>query len=178
MQKYLSLNVIIFFCCVLFISCNSATPEKYFGVAVLNSNMQFGFAGDGFLRQLESPSVKMSETSSQPVPMQRSEVINQKIQFTEEALAKLKELKETPDTKDILQNALALYDYILPVYKNEYTQLAKLYDEQAPKEQINQQVQAIHDKYFAPYETLYNKLISSGKLYAEKHSIKVNWGVY
>jgi hypothetical protein len=177
MKRFLFL-VLAFFYYVAFASCNTASPEKYFSVAVLNSNMQFGFADDGLLRQFESPSVKMSETGGDPVPMPRSEVLNDKLHFTEETLAKIKDLRETADTKDILQNSIDFHEFVIAVYKNEYAQLAKLYDESAPKEQIENQAKAIHDKYFTQYQGLYNQLISNGKLYADRHGIKVNWGVY
>jgi len=171
-------TVLVIACCLSFISCQNATPEKYFDVAVLNSNMHFGFADDGLLRQLEQPSVKLDVNTQQTVPMKRQEVLDQKIEFTEDVIKKLKDLKETPETKDILQPSLALNEFVLKVYKNDYTKLAGLYDASAPKEQIEKLGQAIHDQYFAQYESLYNELISSGKLYADKHSIKVKWGVY
>jgi hypothetical protein len=128
MKKYIPAGLLFFCCCLLFTACNTATPERYFGVAVLSSNMFQGFADEGQLRDFESPSVKMAENNGQPVPMQRSEVIGTKIEFVEGNFKDLKDLKETADTKDILQNSLALYEYVLPVYKNEYVQLAKLYD--------------------------------------------------
>jgi uncharacterized protein YutD len=177
MKRYLFL-ALTFFYFVNFTSCNTATPEKYFDQAVLNVNMQFGFADDGMLRQLESPSVKLDEATKQPVPMKRDEIIKDKIKFTEEAFAKVKSLKETAETKAMLQNSIAVYEYVLPVYKNEYTRLAKLYDDAAPKDQIQKLAQDIHDKYLPEYEKLYNQLVGSGKLYADQHAIKVNWGVY
>jgi ribosomal protein L15 len=137
--------------------------------------MLVGFANSGQLRELESPSVKLAENSSQPVTMKRNEVIDEKIKFIETNLEKLKELKVTTDTKDILQTSLALYKYILPVYKMEYEQLAKLYDEGASNEKIQLLAQTINDKYYSHFNELYSKLISSGKLYAERNSIKVNW---
>ena len=69
--------------------------------------MLVGFANSGQLRELESPSVKLAENSSQPVTMKRNEVIDEKIKFIETNLEKLKELKVTTDTKDILQTSLA-----------------------------------------------------------------------
>jgi hypothetical protein len=154
-----------------------STPEDYFGIAVLNSNMFVGFAGDGLLRQFDAPSAKMSETNGQPVAMKRSEVAAMNITFTQEAYDKLKGLKETAETKEMLQTSIAMYEYILPVYKKEYKELAALYDSGAPKEKLEAQAKAIHDKYYAGYHMIYEKLIGLGKLYAAKHNIKVNWGV-
>ncbi len=75
----------------------------------------------------------------------------------------------------MLATSVSLHEYILQVYKNEYQQLAKLYDESAPTEQIQSLTQTIHDKYYPCFDELYNKLIAIGKSYAGKNNIKVNW---
>lgn len=174
MRKYM-VFVLLVFSGLFITACNTATPEKYFDIAVLNSNMLVGFANEGQLRELESPSAKMVDGKT--VAMQRMEVLNAKIQYLDESYGKLKALKETDDAKDILQASMALYDYVLPVYKKEYVQLAEAYDKGAPKEQIQSQASAIHEHYFAKYEQLYNNLIGHGKQYAAKHNIQVNWAM-
>lgn len=161
--------------CLFFSACSPVTPEKYFDVAVLNSNFLMGFANDGQLRELESPSMKMSKKNGEPEAMKRSEVISMKIQFVETNLNKLKDLDETADAKDILEASRALYEHVLPVYKTEYKELASLYDDGASKEQIQKQARLIHDKFYPHYEELYERLITLGKSYAAKHDIKVNW---
>jgi len=177
MRKLLLLLLLAGGCCQ-FIACNSATPEEYFGVAILNLNMMHGFAGTGLQRELESPSVKMIDGNKDNIaPMKRKEVIDDKIQILENNLEKLKALKETDDTRDILKASAAIYDYVLPVYKKEYTELAKLYDENAPTEKIQSYAQAISDKYYSGYEQLFQKLTTAGKTFADKHGIKVNWDV-
>ncbi len=157
---------------VCFMSCNSATPENYFDRTILNSNSFVGFAER--FRDFESPSIKLNEKGEQ-VPMKRMEAISTKIQIIEAGFVKVKDLKETEETKDMVQTAKALHEYVLPVYKTEYVQLAKLYDEGASKEKIADQTQMIHDKYYSGFEDLFNKLISIGKVYAAKHSIKAQW---
>ncbi len=172
MKKIIATAVVI--CSLLFAACNTATPEEYFGIAVLNSNMINDFAGEGQLRQLESPSAVMDE-KGQVVTGKRIDELNTRIQYLDESYKKLKGLKETEDAKSILQNSIALYDLVLPVYKNEYTKLATAYDKGVAKEELQRQAQAIHEKYAAQYETLYKNLIAAGKLYAAKHNIKVTW---
>ena len=171
------ITAVLFFCSLFFTACNTATPEKYFDVAVLNSNMLAGFAGEGMQRQLESPSAAM-DVNGKVAAQKRMEVVDFKIKFIDDDFQKLKDLKTTDDAKDILQSATALYELVLPVYKTEYAQLAALYDKGAAKDELEAQAKTIHDKYFSRYETLYNKLIADGKLYAAKHNIKVNWGIY
>jgi len=163
---------------LLLAACNMATPENYFDRAVLNCNMMIGFAGEGLQRALEQPTVKLvAGTKDQTAPMKRKEVIEDKINFLDQAYTKIKNLQETDDTKDILHASVALYDYVLPVYKTEYLQLAQLYDEGASKEQIALFSKNISDKYYAGFEERFNKLTAAGKPYAARHNIKVNWGI-
>ncbi|MDB5205877.1 MAG: hypothetical protein JWR72_952 [Flavisolibacter sp.] len=164
-------------CCLFMASCNTATPEKCFDIAVLNSDFLVGFASDGQLSKLESPSIKMGKTKDEFAPMLRKEVINTKMAFIEETFEKIKDLQETTDTKDIRLASIALYEYVLPVYKTEYVALAKMYDEGASKEQTRAGGAAISNNHYSKFEELYGKLISSGKLYAEKNNIKLNRNV-
>ena len=175
MNKYFGAWLWSFCYCMLLTSCYKPSPEKYFDIAVVNSNTLAGFADDGMLKELESPAVKIAGGSGKPPAMKRSEIMSAKIQIAEDNLKKVKLLKETGDTKDMLQTSIALYEYVLPVYKIEYTQLAALYDKRASKKLIQSQAQAIHDKYYAGYNELYTRLINIGKSYAQKNSIKVNW---
>jgi hypothetical protein len=177
MKKYLVTGWLFASCLFVFSACTTTTPEKYFDVAVLNTNMVVGFAGTGFMRELESPSMKMGKTKDEVLQMQRNEVVASKLQFVEENLAKIKKMAQTADNKDILQASLALHEFMLPVLKEDYTRLATLYDGGAPKDQVLAQAQAIQDKYLSRFEQLYHKVISTGKVYAKKHDIKVNWAM-
>lgn len=168
-----SLFSVFFF--VLF-SCQSATPEKYFDVTVLNTNMLTGFGTEGLYRELEQPSVKLNQATGKTESMKRSEVIADKIAWAEESLKKIKALHPTDETKDMLQTSTALYEYVMPVYKTDYTQLAKLYDDGAPKIQIEAKAKEIYEKHYPHFEEQYQKLIALGKPYAAKHNIKVEWG--
>lgn len=176
MKNYKSAIILLILIWICFIGCGKTTPEEYFNRAVLNINMFSGFAGNGMLRQLESPSVKLSDDGG-TVPMPRSEIINTKINFIEENYEKVKNLKVTEETKDMITASLALYEFVLPVYKTDYIQLAELYDKNAPKEQTESFANSIHDKYSAKFGELFDKLVSYGKDYAKKNSINVKWDV-
>jgi hypothetical protein len=176
MKKYRVPGFLLFCLCMLLMACNTTSPEQYFDRAVLNSNMLVGFGSEGELRQMESPSGTM-DANGQPVPLKRVDELNTKIKFLEDAFKKLKALKQTNDSKNILKTSLALYQYVLPVYKTEYMQLAKLYDAGASKEKISSLAKDIHTRYHARYDELYAQLISYGKVYAERNQIQVNWNV-
>lgn len=173
--KLLALAAIV---CLLQAACNTASPEKYFDIAVLNCNMMYGFAGDGMSRQLESPSVKMvNGNKDEFAPMKRKEVIESRVRSIEPNLQKIRDLKTTGETKEMLEASEALYNYVLPVYKNEYYQLAALYDEGASQEEIQAYTQSISDKYYDGYVKHFTRLETAAKLFAEKHGINVNWGI-
>jgi hypothetical protein len=169
-------HLLVGFSVCLLASCNTATPENYFEIAVLNCNLMHGFAGPDLLRELESPSIKLTNAATgESAPMKRKEVIDDKIRFLDENLTKLRKLPPTKDTAELLRASLALYEYVLPVYRNQYRQLAALYDAGAPAEQIQSLAQLISQKYGPKFETLFDGLIALGKPYAERHHIPVKW---
>ena len=105
------------------------------------------------------------------------EIIDNEITSLESHLGSVRKLKETEDSRDILQAAIALHEYVLPVYRNEYQQLARLYDEGAAQDQTESLALAIESKYRAGFEKLHDQLIAAGKPYAARHNINVKWDV-
>jgi hypothetical protein len=136
------------------------------------------FATDGFLRQLENPSVQMVGGDPNNVaPMKRIEVVENKIQQVSDYHKKVKQLKETDDNKEMVSASRALFDYVMPVYEKEYKELARLYDEGAAKESIASYAQGIQDKYYQGFADRFDKVIAAGKVYAKKHNINVQWDI-
>jgi hypothetical protein len=163
-------------CLVLLLTaCNTATPENYFDRAVLNTNLFNDFASDRMTSMLVSYSVNKETLQQQN--MTAVKMMEMKVQSIEKALKDVKALKETDETKEMLQTSIALHEYVLPVYKNEYMALAKLTDSAASKEEITAKAQEIADKYGNGFGTLSDKLTVLGKAYANAHNIKVNWGL-
>lgn len=155
-------------------SCNTASPEKTFGIAALNCNLIYGFAGRMMEQQLANPSVKLvDEKTNATASMTRKEVIDQKIQAIEDNYNKVKDLSVNDENKAMIEASKALYSFVLPVYKNEYQELAKLYDDKAPSEQIDAMQKNIAEKYGAQFAQLYQAVLTTGKAYAEKNGIEV-----
>jgi hypothetical protein len=75
----------------------------------------------------------------------------------------------------MVQTSIRLHELVLPVYKTEYRELAKLYDEGGSERDRLLKAQEIDTKYLANYQTLFRRLIELGKTYAAKHNIKVDW---
>jgi TRAP-type mannitol/chloroaromatic compound transport system substrate-binding protein len=157
-------------------SCNNATPENYFDEAVLNVNLITPFGGQAALYSMAHPSVKLVPgTKDQTAPMTRKEIVEDQIQRVEQNLTKIKALPESEATRDMVQASIKLHEFVLPVYKTEYRELAKLYDEGGSQQDRISKAQEIDTKYLAAYKALFSRLIELGKAYAEKHHIKVEW---
>lgn len=164
--------------CCFSTSCDLSRPDEIFGKAVLNLNMFHGFAGRGMEGQLKQPSMKLAEGGSgKVVQMRRKEVVDDKILFAENSRAKVAKLKQTDETKAMIETSLAVYDFIIPVYKNEYQELARLHDEGAPQTEIDTLAASIREKYAEGYQTRMDAVVTAAKPYADKHGLKVNWNV-
>ena len=174
-KNYFSL-LILSIITVIVSNCNTDKPESYFGKAVLNVNLMHGFANETLSLQLKSPSVKLTDDGG-TATMKRKEVIDGKLISVEENYEKVKSLKETAETKNMLDASKSLHEYVIPVYKNEYTKLAGMYDNGASPEDIQTFTNSINEKYYNGYLEKFDKLIAAGKIYAEKNNIKVNWDV-
>ncbi len=170
------INYLFFIMAVLLsTSCNTTTAEDIFSDAVLNTNLIYGFADEGMVRELASPSVKSDGTADGYITMKRKEIIDTKIVFIEKAFENVKALKKQNDNTEMLEASIALYEFVLPVYKSDYSKLAALYDAGASESLINQLAQDIHIKNYSTYERLSSRLLAAGKLYAARHNIKVNY---
>lgn len=159
--------------CLLF-SCSSPGPEEYFSQASLNANLLYGFAGRGMQQQLASPSEKLvDEKTLATAPMKRAEVLQTKLDAVEAAYKKIKALGNDEDAREMLNASWTLFEFVLPVYRKEYRELADMYDNNAGADKISAMEISISEKYEARFLELYNALGAAGKAYAAKHGIKV-----
>jgi hypothetical protein len=168
--------LIVFVLGSLLTSCNNATPANYFDEAVLNVNLITPFGGQAALRSLAHPSVKLVPgTKDQTTPMTRKEIVEDQIQRVEGNLTKIKGLPGSEETRDMVQTSIKLHEFVLPVYKAEYRELAKLYDEGGSQQERVSKAQEIDAKFLAGYQALFHRLVELGKIYAANHKIKVEW---
>lgn len=162
------------FGCMLITSSCSHSAREYFDQAALNCNTLYGFAGYELQRDLALPQEKLvDEKTMKMAPVTRAEVVQGKLQRVEENYQKVKKLGSNADADAMLKASTAIYEFVIPVYKNEYTQLAALYDNNAPAEKIAAAQKEITDKYAARFELLYNNVIKEGTVFAEKNGIEV-----
>lgn len=167
--------LLILFAILLSTSCNTTTPEQCYSVAVLNTNMIYGFADEGMLNELASPPAKSDGTKDGYIAMTRKEVLESKIEFIEKAYENVKALKKQDDNAEMLAASIVLYEFVLPVYKSDYMRLAAMHDAGAAESLINELAKDIHKKNYPTYEKLSSSLFAAGKKYADNNNIKVNY---
>lgn len=156
-------------------ACSNPTPENYFDTAVLNTNIINDFGSDALTKMLIAQNVKYNGTLPNG-PNAATKMIDGKVQYIEKTLVKVKDLKETDETKVMLKTSAALFEYVLPVYKNEYKALAKMSDDGGTQEDVLSLGKEIDEKYGERFDSLFDVLTGEGKKYAAAHDIKVNWG--
>lgn len=171
-------KLIIVLLFALAISCSHSSPKDYFAITVLNANMLHGFAAEGMQQELENPALQMINGDKDHfAAMKRREVLDKKLNTIRSNMKTLKELKQTSSTADLINASLALYEYVLPVYENEYRELARLYDDDASPNAITSLAQMIHYKYYPGYAELFDRLVDVAKPYAQQNKISVNWNI-
>jgi hypothetical protein len=171
MKRIISLFYIL---CLLFISCNSSSPRDYFEKASLNCNILYGFASYELKRDLSTQQEKLvDEKTMKMAPVTRKEVVKDKLTILEENYKKVKNLESNAAADEMIKASTALYEFVIPVYKNEYLKLAALYDESATTDKIAAMKKNISDKYAAKFEELYQNVVKTGTAYADKNGIEV-----
>lgn len=167
-------NLLLCFVTVSMLASCSNSPREYFDRASLNCNLLYGFAGYEIKRDLATPQEKLADEKTMKMePVSRTEVVKDKLARVEENYQKVKSLGSNDAAADMLKASTALYEFVIPVYKNEYAELAKLYDSNAPADKIAAAEKNITDKYAARFEELYNNVVKTGTAYAEKNGIEV-----
>ncbi|WP_316820531.1 hypothetical protein [Pedobacter gandavensis] len=161
----------------VFFSCNlNTSPDQFFGVAVLNTNTITDFGTDRLAQHIQAETKEFADRpESKKNGDEATTFVNNKVLYMEKVLKDIKELPENEDTKEIKDLSLSIYEYVIPVYKNEYTNYAKLCDSKGPEDQKQKIILDIEKKYVPKFEDKFALLLEKGKAYAEKHDLNVKW---
>ena len=163
---------------LLFLSSCSESPEKFFDITILNTNVLNDFASPTFASHINDETKEFPDIpSSKKNGNEAVTSINNKVLYLEQSLEKIKKLSPTgDDEKAIKDQAIQLYEMVIPVYKNEYTKYAQLCDAKGSDDDKKSAALQIEEKYAPTFEKRYTELLEKGKAYAAKHNIQVNWG--
>lgn len=160
-----------------FVSCNlNTSPIDFFDTAVLNTNVINDFGTDRLAKHIQLETLEFPDKpSTRKKGDEASKSVQNKILYLEKVKRDVEGLPDNDDTKEIKDLSLSIYEYVIPVYKNEYTAYAKLCDTKGPEVQKEQIIQDIEKKYVPAFEEKFALLLEKGKAYAQKHDLNVKW---
>lgn len=176
-NPFKTLFALLFLALAVFLQSCSEPADKFFGVAVLNTNTISDFGTPRLAKELNDNTVEYADIpSSKKNGDEALNVVKNKVLYMEKVLKDLNALSANDDSrKEIKEQSIALYEFVIPVYKNEYTAYAKLCDIKAPQEEKDMILKSIEQKYNAEFEKKYTSLLSIGKAFAEDNNLNVNW---
>lgn len=167
---------LLLFLSIILQSC-AEPADKFFGVAILNTNTITDFATPILAKHISDEAVEYPNIpSSKKKGDEALRYVQNQILYMEKSLKDIKALSENGDTrKEIKAQAISLYEYVIPVYKNEYSAYAKLCDAKGPTIQKEEIIDTISKKYTTEFEKRYTLLMSNGKAFAEANKLNVSW---
>lgn len=159
------------------ISCNTPSPDSFFQTTILNVNIIRDFSSENTTRELESQAVEFEgHPESKKNGNEAQQVIENKVAYIKQTIEEINAL--TPpdeDAKLIKEKSLALFNYVLPVYENDYMKMAKQCDAKDSKENIETLAIEIDKKYGDEFSNKHDELLNLGKSYADKHNLNVKF---
>ena len=151
--------------------------ERFFGTAILNTNTINDFATPTLAKHINDETTEFPDIpSSKKKGDEAGKHISNNILYMEKSLDDIKSLKaDSEERKVIKEKSIALYEFVIPVYKNEYTNYAKLCDTKADQAKKDELANAIEQKYGAKFEKMYTDLMETGKVFAAENKLDVSW---
>lgn len=151
--------------------------DKFFATAILNTNTISDFATPTLAKHINDETTEFPDIpSSKKNGDEAGKLVQNNILYMEKSLNDIKALNaSSEDRKAIKEKSIALYEFVIPVYKNEYTSYAKLCDTKADEAQKTALAQSIEQKYGAKFEQMYTDLMETGKLFANENKLNVDW---
>ena len=86
---------------------------------------------------------------------------------------KVKSLPVTDETRSMITASLALYEFCISKYQNDYLQIAKMKDDNRPQPEIDDALKRFDDTYIQEFAKKYDGAWSEGLVYAKAHGIEV-----
>ena len=162
---------------IFFLQSCSEPADKFFDTAILNTNTITDF-GTPILAKHKAD--EATEYPNSPASKKKGDeavnYVKNNVLYMEKTLSDIKALSANDEKrKQIKQQAIAVYELVIPAYKNEYMAYAKLCDSKASTAQKDELISFIENKYAAEFEKRFASLLANGKTFAADNGIEVNW---
>ncbi|MFL5743152.1 MAG: hypothetical protein ACJ751_00705 [Niastella sp.] len=156
-------------------ACNTPTPEHSFDVAVLNANTFARFGGKEIYEMLQETPQSYDEKSKKMVQSSYVDHVKFRLMYAEKAYKDVQALSETEETKPMIEASRDLFGYTIDKEKNGYLSIAAMKDAHVADDSIKLAAVRFEQLYQNAFSEKYKKLMELGKVYADKHHIKVEF---
>jgi hypothetical protein len=178
MKSFFSARSSYLFLSACFFLQSCAEPaNKFFDITVLNTNTITDFGTPSLAKHINDETIEFADIpSSKKKGNEAITYVQNNILYMEKSLKDIKALSADDDSRKVIkERSLVLYEFVIPVYKNEYIAYAKLCDSKAPQAQKDEIIARIEKMYTAGFEKRYDALLSVGKVFGAENKINVNW---
>lgn len=164
---------------LIFLSCEQTAPRKYVERTVLNTNLVSGRYTPSYfneVRELKKQGrIKVFKDGKMEKGTAVEYVMQNTIDPVDESIKKVKGLKKTEDTRDLIAASLDVFRYGRKIFENEYVSIAKMLDENRPQEEIDSAIQKIFETHDREMEKKLRYLDELAIPYAKKHNVPLNF---
>ena len=162
---------------IIFLQSCSEPADKFFDIAVLNTNTITDFGTPILAKHIADEATEYPNIpSSKKKGDEAVNYVKNNVMYMEKTLSDIKALSANDEKRKVIkQQAIAVYELVIPVYKNEYMAYAKLCDSKASIAQKDELRSLIEKKYTAEFEKRFASLLANGKTFAADNGIQVNW---
>ncbi|MBF4516853.1 hypothetical protein IRZ71_10875 [Flavobacterium sp. ANB] len=154
------------------------TPEEYFDISALNTNLFMEFGSKDFERMEQNKNgnqlMAFDEKSTFPAKSYEDHILRFKVPYLKQSIKKIEDLKPTDETTPMINASLDLFKFVEDKYEKDYVKIAKLMDQKASKETIDKAIAEMEAANFPVFEEKYKKLWDLALPYAKDHGIEVN----
>ena len=161
-------------------ACNFSfnTPEEYFDRTTLNTNKfsDFGYYYFKTIQEEKKGNQLFYYENNQQIVAQKYTDFVQKFTLPDinKDIEKIKNLKETDETKEMIQRSLDVFTFVKSVYETDYIKIAKMLDENQSEDNIQKAIEELGNKKDKILEEKMTKLKEVSLPYAQKNGIKVS----
>lgn len=153
------------------------TPEEYFDISALNTNLFMDFGSKDFATMKQNKDanqlIAFDEKGTFPAKSYEDHILRFKVSYLKQSIKKIEDLKPTDETKPMIDASLDLFNFVKNKYETDYIKIARLMDTKAPQETIDKAIAEMEASSFPVFEAKYKKLWDLALPYAKDHGIDV-----
>jgi hypothetical protein len=156
-------------------ACNTASPQRTFEIAALNTNMLSDFGSREIKRLLETEPQTLDVVNKKMIPSSYQNYFKFQISDLQTRYNSINNIKEDKDNKELLAASKDLFSYVIIKETEGYLPIAKMKDNNAPMKDIQK---AINDFDIATQQEMdlkFKTLTEAAKVYAGKFNINVKF---